>query len=169
MAYDYAFPNTFRTLEEFAAIMTENGTKPELEAYDVGHINHAAWLIEQGALKKPLYLQFVTGFLGGIPATVENLVFLHDTARRTIGDFVWSVIGAGRDQIRLGAVALAMGGNVRVGLEDSLWLGKGKLATKSAEQVEMIVHIAKELSVDIATPDEALEILGLKGLDKVNF
>ena len=126
-------------------------------------------MIEQGHLKKPVYLQFVMGLLGGIPATMENLMFLHKTARDSIGDFVWSVAAAGRHQIPMCTTALLMGGNARVGLEDSLYVEKGRMAKSNAEQVEKVVRIAKELSIEPASADEAREILGLKGLDKVNY
>jgi uncharacterized protein (DUF849 family) len=164
---DYIFPNTFKTLREFCVIFSRHGTKPELEVYDTGMINNIAYLINKGYLQKPVYLQFVLGILGGIPATVENLVFLYETARKAIGDFVWSVCAAGRNQLNMGAVALAMGGNVRVGLEDALYAGPGKLAKSNAEQVEKIVRIAKELGLEPATPDEARQILGLKGYETV--
>jgi uncharacterized protein (DUF849 family) len=164
---DYIFPNTFKTLREFCVIFSRHGTKPELEVYDTGMINNIAYLINKGYLQKPVYLQFVLGILGGIPATVENLVFLYETARKAIGDFVWSVCTAGRNQLNMGAVALAMGGNARVGLEDALYAGPGKLAKSNAEQVEKIVRIAKELGLEPATPDEARQILGLKGYETV--
>jgi len=167
---DFIFPNTFKSLEEFVQTFEENGTKPEAEIYDVGMINNVAYLVKQGYLKEPVYLQFVLGIMGSMPASIENLLFLYETAKRTFGDdFVWSVCAAGRFQLPLCTTALTMGGNVRVGLEDSLYAGKGVMAKSSADQVEKIVRIAKELSIDIATPDEARQILGLKGLDKVNY
>jgi len=169
MTEDFVFTNTFKSLKYFCRTMNQYGTKPELEIYDVAMINNAAHLIELGVLKKPLYLQFVMGILGGIPASTENLVFLLQTARRQIGDFVWSVCAAGRHQMPMCAAALTLGGNVRVGLEDSMYLGKGVLAKSNAEQVENIVRIARDLSLEPATSNEAREILGLKGLDKVNY
>jgi len=169
MTKDWIFPNTFRTLEEFARVFKENGTKPEAEIYDTAMINNIAYLLEEGLLERPVYLQFVLGILGGIPATIQNLVFLYETAQRTIGDFVWSVCAAGRHQLSMCTNALTMGGNVRVGMEDSLYAGKGQMAKSSAEQVEKIVRIARELSIDTATPDEAREILGLKGIDNVAY
>jgi uncharacterized protein (DUF849 family) len=149
--------------------MKEYGTKPELEVYDSGMINNIAYLVNEGILKKPLYIQFVLGILGGIPATVRNLSFLYKSAKEALGDLNWSVCAAGRTQLPMGAAALAMGGNVRVGLEDSLYAGKGQLAKSNAEQVEKIAQIANVLGLDPATPDEARQILGLKGLDKVNY
>jgi len=166
---DFIFPNTFRTMREFLSLMSESNTKPEFEIYDVGMINNLAYLIDSGIAKKPVYLQFVMGILGGIPATVENFVFLLDTARKQIGDFQFSVCAAGKDQIRMCTTSILMGGNARVGLEDSLYLEKGVLAKSSAEQVAKIIRIGKELGVEPATPDEARAILGLKGLDQVNF
>ena len=170
MTRDFIFPNTFKSLEEFAKTFEENGTKPEAEIYDTAMINTVAYLVKQGYVKKPVYLQFVLGIMGGIPPSVQNLVFLYETARRAFGDdFVWSVCAAGRDQLAMCTTALIMGGNVRVGMEDSLYAGKGIMAKSSADQVKKIIRIAKELSIDIAMPDEAREILGLKGLDKVNY
>lgn len=170
MTKDFIFPNTFKSLEEFAQAFKENDTKPEAEIFDSAMINNVAYLIEGGYLEKPVYLQFVLGIMGGMPATIQNLVFLYETARRTLGDdFVWSVCAAGRQQLGICTVALAMGGNARVGMEDSLYAGKGVMAKSSAVQVEKVVHIAQELSVNIATPDEARQILGLKGIDKVSY
>ncbi|MHB1126652.1 MAG: beta-keto acid cleavage family enzyme [Bacillota bacterium] len=169
MTEDYAFANTFKALKYFSKVMTENQTKQELEIYDIGQLNNVAQLIREGYLKTPLYLQFVMGILGGIPATVNNLVFLVTTAKELIGDFVWSVCAAGKHQLPMAAAALAMGGNVRVGLEDSLYAAKGTLAKSNAEQVEIVAKIANYLSLEIADADEARKILGLKGLEKVNF
>jgi len=169
MSEDFIFPNTFKTLREFSRFFKENETKPELEIYDTGMLNNVAFMIGQGHLKKPVYLQFVMGILGGIPATMDNLMFLYNTARETIGDFVWSVCAAGRHQMRMCTTALLMGGNARVGLEDNLYVEKGRMAKSNAEQVEKIVRIARELGIEPAIPDEAREILGLKGLDKVDF
>ncbi len=166
---DFIFSNTFKTLREFSGFFKANKTKPELEIYDVGMLNNQAFMIEQGHVKKPVYLQFVMGILGGIPATMDNLMFLYKTAQETIGDFVWSVCAAGRHQMGRCTTALLMGGNVRVGLEDNLYVEKGRMAKSNAEQVEKIVRIARELGIEPATSDEARQILGLKGLDKVNF
>jgi uncharacterized protein (DUF849 family) len=160
---DLIFPNTFRSLRIFINIFNENQTKPELEIYDAGMIDNLAYLLDQGMLKKPLYIQFVLGILGGLSASVENLVFLHDTARRRLGEgnFVWSVCAAGRNQMPMCTIALLMGGNARVGLEDSLWVGKGVIAKSNADQVEKIVRIAREFGIEPATPDEARKILGI--------
>ena len=171
MTEDFIFPNTFKTLKTYSSAMYESGTKPELEVYDTGMINNIKHLIDLGALRTPVYLQFVMGILGGIPATVENLVYLHDTANRLIGaeNFVWSACAAGKAQLRLMAVTMVMGGNTRVGLEDNLYTGPGRLARSSAEQVSIVANIAKELSIEIASADEARAMLGLKGKQNVGF
>jgi uncharacterized protein (DUF849 family) len=169
MTEDYIFPNTFKSLREFSAAFKKYGTKPEIEIYDVAMINNLAYMIEKGHIQKPVYLQFVMGLLGGIPATIENLIFLYKTAKETIGDFVWSVCAAGKNQLNMGTAALLLGGNVRVGMEDSLYAGKGNLAKSNAEQVENIVRIARLLGVEPTTPAETRKILGLKGLDKVKY
>ena len=166
---DYIFPNTFYTMRRFLEIMRPFETKPEFEIYDVGMINNLAHLIQAGHVKTPVYLQFVMGILGGIPATVDNLVYMVQTAQRLIGDFQWSVCAAGRFQFPITTHGLLMGGNARVGLEDNLYLEKGVLAKNSGEQVAKLIRIARELGIEPATPDEAREILGLKGLDKVNY
>jgi uncharacterized protein (DUF849 family) len=166
---DLIFPNTFKSLEQYLKTFAENETVPEMEIYDVGMIYNLAHMIQQGYVKRPVYLQFVLGILGSIQPSAANLVFLYNTAREVIGDFNWSVCAAGRFQMPMCTLSLIMGGNVRVGLEDNLYLSKGVVAKSNAEQVEKIIRIAKELSLETATPDEARQILGLKGLDKVNF
>ncbi|MBN1375204.1 MAG: 3-keto-5-aminohexanoate cleavage protein [Dehalococcoidia bacterium] len=168
---DYIFPNTFRTLREFLAIFALNEVKPELEIYDLGMVNNLAFMIERGHIKPPVHIQFVTGTLGGVPSTVDSLVTLYNATRTAIGkdNFTWSAIGAGRNQMPICSVALAMGGNVRVGLEDNLYISKGVLAKSSAEQVAKIIRIMRELSQEPATPDEARKMLGLKGLNKVSY
>jgi len=163
------FANTFKTMREFSQAFRECNTKPELEIYDVGMINNAAYMVSEGHLDAPVYIQFVMGILGGIPATLDNLVFLHRTAKDLLGDFKWSVCAAGRAQMPLCTGSLLMGGNVRVGMEDSLYIDKGRLAKSNADQVEKIVRIAGELGIEPASPDEARQILGLKGLDQVNY
>jgi len=169
MSEDYIFSNTFKSMKEYCAIFNENGTKPEFECYDSAMINNIAFMIERGYINKPVYLQFVMGVLGGITPSIENLLFLVDYARRQIGDFEYSVCVAGKDQFPMCTHAFLMGGNVRVGLEDNLYLGKGKIAKSSGEQVEKIARIIREYDSEPATPEEAREILGLKGNDKVNF
>jgi uncharacterized protein (DUF849 family) len=169
MSEDFIFPNTFKTMREYCAHFAENGTKPEFEVYDSGMVNNVAFLIQAGYVKKPVYIQFVMGVLGGITPSPENLMFLVDYARRQIGEFEFSVCVAGRAQFSLCTQSLLLGGNCRVGLEDNLYLEKGRMAKSSGEQVEKIVRIARELGVDAATPDEARKILGLKGIDKVSY
>jgi uncharacterized protein (DUF849 family) len=166
---DFIFPNTFKTMRQYLEIIYANGARPEFEIYDTGMINNLAFLIEKGIAQRPVYLQFVMGILGGIPAALENLVFLVETARKQIGEFQFSVCAAGRHQIPMCTGALILGGHARVGLEDSLYLSKGVLAKSSAEQVAKIVKIARELGLEPATPDEARTILGLKGIAHVNF
>jgi uncharacterized protein (DUF849 family) len=169
MSEDYIFPNTFKTLKEFSQYFAEENTKPEFEIYDSGMLSNLEFLISRGLVKKPIYLQFVLGILGGMQATVNNLIFLYNTAREVIGDFKWSVCAAGKEQFRMCNLALLMGGNTRVGLEDNLYLEKGVMAKSSAEQVEKIIRIGKEHGLEPATPHEAREILNLKGQDKVKF
>ena len=152
---DFIFPNTFKTMRQYLEIIYSNAAKPEFEIYDVGMINNLAFLLEKGIARRPGYLQFVMGILGGIPATLENLVFLLETARKQIGEFEFSVCAAGRHQIPLCTGSLLLGGHARVGLEDSLYLSKGVLAKSSAEQVTKMVTIARELGIEPATPDEA--------------
>jgi uncharacterized protein (DUF849 family) len=166
---DFIFPNTFKTMRQFLETFATTGTKPEFEVYDMGMINNLAFLIKSGIVKTPVYLQFVMGILGGIPATPENLVYLLDTARRQIGDFKFAVCAAGYMQFPLCTQSLIMGGNARVGLEDNLYLEKGVLAKSNADQVKKIIRIAAELGVAPATPAEARQILGLKGLDQVAY
>lgn len=170
MSEDFIFPNTFKTLREFSQFFAEEDTKAELEIYDAGMLNSVAFLLNRSYIKKPIYLQFVLGILGGMQATVNNLVFLVNSTRKIIGDdFVWSACAAGKDQFKMCNLALLMGGFTRVGLEDNLYLEKGKMAQSSAEQVEKIIRIGKEHGLEPASPDEARELLNLKGKDKVRF
>jgi len=170
MSEDFIFPNTFKTLREFSECFAEEDTKPEFEIYDAGMLNNVAFLLQTANIKKPVYLQFVLGILGGMQATVNNLVFLYNSAREIFGhDFVWSVCAAGKNQFKMCNAALLMDGFTRVGLEDNLYLEKGRLAQSSGEQVEKIVRIARELGLESATPEEAREILNLKGSDQVRF
>ncbi len=166
---DYIFPNTFKTMREFLSIYKETDTKPEFEIYDLGMLNNLAFAINAGYVNKPIYLQFVMGILGGIPATSNNLLFLLETAKKTIGDFQFSVCAAGKQQFRMCTQSFLLGGNARVGLEDNLYIKKGVLAKSNAEQVSKVIRIARELELEPATPQEAREMLGLKGLDKVDF
>jgi uncharacterized protein (DUF849 family) len=170
MSEDYIFPNTFKTLKEFSQYFAEQNTKPEFEVYDAGMLNNIAFLVSRGYVQKPIYLQFVLGILGGMQATVNNLVFLYNSARELLGDeFQWSVCAAGKHQFRMCNASLLMGGHTRVGLEDNLYLEKGRMAQSNAEQVDKIIRIAREHGIEPATPDEAREILNLKGLDQVKF
>ena len=169
MTEDFIFANTFKSMKEYCAIFAENGTKPEFEIYDSGMVNNVAFMIEAGYVKKPVYIQFVMGVLGGITPSSENLLFLVDYAKKQIGDFEFSVCVAGRAQFPICTQSLLIGGNCRVGLEDNLYLDRGKMAKSNAEQVAKIIRIARELGIDPATPDEARQILGLKGIDKVNY
>jgi uncharacterized protein (DUF849 family) len=163
------FPNTFKTLREFSQMFAETNTKPELEVYDSGMINNLAYLVRQEYLKKPLHIQFVLGIMGGLPATVNNLNFLYNSARATLGEFTWSTCAIGRFQFPMCTASMIMGGNCRVGMEDNLYVSKGVLAKSNAELVAKMIRILREFGHEPATPDETREILGLKGLDKVNF
>jgi len=166
---DFIFPNTFKTMRQYLEIIYTNEAKPEFEIYDMGMINNLAFMLQKGIAKQPVYLQFVMGILGGIPATLEHLIYLVETARKQIGDFQFSVCAAGRAQIPMCTGSLLMGGHARVGLEDSLYLEKGVLAKSSAEQVAKIIRIGREIGIEPATPDEARKILRLKGIGAVNF
>ena len=166
MTRDYIFRNTFQDIETILGTMSEQGTRFEFECYDVGQLYTLAHFLDRALVKPPLFVQFVFGILGGIGPDVENLLHMKNTAERLLGDaFRWSVLGAGRHQTNLVTIGAIMGGNVRVGLEDSLYLSRGKLAASNAEQVEKIIRILGELSLEVATPDEAREMLALKGPD----
>ena len=169
MTEDLIFPNTFKSIREFCRIFLLNETKPEFEIYDAGMVNNLAVLIQRGHIKRPVYLQFVMGVLGGITPSPENLMFLLDYARKLIGEFEFSVCVAGRAQFPICTQSILLGGHCRVGLEDNLFLEKGQLAKSNAEQVAKMARIIRELGSEPATPDEARQILGLKGLNRVNF
>jgi uncharacterized protein (DUF849 family) len=163
---DFIFKNTFADIETIVSEIGAHGTRFEFECYDVGHLYNLAHFLDRGVLKPPLFVQCILGILGGVGADVENLVHMKTTADRLFGDdYLFSVLGAGRHQTRLVTVGAIMGGNVRVGLEDSIYLERGRLAESNAEQVSKIVRILRELSIEAATPDEAREMLGLKGRD----
>jgi len=168
---DVVFKNTFADIETvFERLGRGCGTRFEFECYDVGHIQTVAWYLREGLVEKPLFIQFVMGILGGIDAAPEQLMHMKATADRLLGDnYRFSVLAAGRWQIPLATMGAIMGGNVRVGLEDSLLIKRRTLASSNAEQVAKIRRIVEELGYEVATPAEAREILGLKGADKVNF
>ncbi len=168
---DYIFPNTFKTLREFLTLFAASDTKPEVEIYDLGMVNNLAFMVERGHMKLPVHIQFVTGTLGGVPSTVNSLVTLVNATRDAIGEgkFTWSAIGAGRFQMPICTVAIAMGGHVRVGMEDNLYLSKGVLAKSNAELVQKIIRIMRDLGHEPAGPAETRSMLGLKGPDKVNY
>ena len=168
---DYIFRNTFRDIAMIARTLGgEHGTKFEHECYDVGHLYNLAHCLDAKWFQPPVFVQMVFGILGGIGAELRNLVFMKETADHLFGDdFQWSVLGAGRMQMPFATQAAMMGGNLRVGLEDSLFISRGQLAENSAQQVAKIRRIVEELGLQIATPDEARGILGLKGADRVKF
>jgi len=165
------FRNTFDDIGKVAQTLGgDHQVKFEHECYDVGHIYNLKFCVDQGMFKAPIFLQFVMGILGGITANIDNLVFMKQTADRLFGtDYQWSVIGAGAQQMKLGAVSAQMGGHVRVGLEDSLFIERGVLASSNAQQVEKMRGILETQGNEVATPAEAREMLGLKGADKVAF
>ena len=166
MTRDFIFKNTFLDIETIVTEVGAGGTRFEFECYDVGHLYNLAHFLERGVVKPPLFVQCIFGILGGVGPDVENLVHMKGVADRLFGDdYLLSVLGAGRHQTRLVTVGAIMGGNVRVGLEDSIYLEKGRLAESNAQQVEKIARILGELSLDIATPADAREMLGLKGPD----
>ncbi|MYH58632.1 MAG: 3-keto-5-aminohexanoate cleavage protein [Boseongicola sp. SB0675_bin_26] len=172
MTRDFIFPNTFATIEYALKELGEkHGTKFEFECYDLGHLYNVKWFVDQGMIKPPFFIQFVLGILGGAGAELENLQHLNRMADKLFGpeNYEWSVLGAGRQQMNMATQAALLGGNLRVGLEDSLYIGKGELAVSNAQQVEKVRTIVEALGLDVATPDEARERLGLKGGDKVAF
>ncbi len=168
---DFIFRNTFRDIERILKMLgEEHGTRFEHECYDIGHLYNLAHFVDRGLIKPPFFVQTIFGILGGIGADMRNLMFMKETADRLFGeDYRWSVLAAGRSQIPFATQAAMMGGNVRVGLEDSLFIGRGKLARSNAEQVAKIRRIIEELGYSVATPAEAREILALKGGDQVGF
>ena len=168
---DAIFKNTFRDIESILQQLGEGcGTRFEFECYDVGHLYNLAHFLERGLVKPPLFVQTVFGILGGIGADVENLLQLRRIADKLFGqDYHWSILASGRHQIDFVTMGAIMGGNIRVGLEDSLFLGKGVFAKSNADQVAKIGRILKELSLEMATPAEARQMLALKGKDQVAF
>ena len=168
---DYIFRNTFRDIATIAETLSSAGTRFEHECYDVGHLYNLAHFVDRGMLKVPLFIQMVFGILGGIGPDLDNLLFMKRTADRLFGEsnFQWSVLAAGRHQMPFVTEAALLGGHVRVGLEDSLFIERGRLAISNGEQVEKIVRILSEMGHRPATPTEARQILALKGPDRVGF
>jgi len=171
MTRDFVFMNTFKSMEVFLNIMKEHGTKPEMECYDMGHIYNAAFLADRGFMEPPFFLQFILGIVGAIQPSVENLVHMKNTADKLFGDdYTWSVLPVGRNQFALGSVAAVMGGNVRVGLEDNVYIAKGELMKSNGDAVAKIKRImSDDFSIDVATPDDVRSILKLKGKGKTKF
>jgi uncharacterized protein (DUF849 family) len=168
---DVVFKNTFADIEQvFSQLGAGHDTRFEFECYDVGHIQTLAFYLREGVVREPVFVQFVLGVLGGIDACPENLLHMKATADRLLGDsYRFSVLSAGRLQIPLATIGAILGGHVRVGLEDSLLIGRGQLARNNAEQVAKIRRVLEELGYEIASPAEARRMLSLKGADKVNF
>ncbi len=164
------FKNTFADIEYILTTCAQNQTRFEIECYDIGHLYTLAHFADRGVVKPPFFIQSVFGILGGIGTDSEDVMHMKRTADRLFGsDYRWSVLGAGRHQMRIAAMAAGMGGNVRVGLEDSLWGGPGQLATSNAEQVSTVRQIIEGMGLEIASPEEARDMLQLKGADKVGF
>ena len=164
------FRNTFADIKEAAETLAPHNIKFEHECYDVGHLYNLKFCMDIGLFKPPVFIQFVMGILGGIGSDVENLLFMKKTADKLLGDnYRWSILAAGAAQIPMATTASQIGGNVRVGLEDSLFIARGELAESNAQQVHKIRRIIEELGNEVASPDEAREILDLKGGDRVNF
>jgi uncharacterized protein (DUF849 family) len=163
--------NTFVSLEVFLKTMQENDTRNECECYDVSHIYNIYHYVRQGIIKPPIWLQFVTGAVGSIGSAPEDVMFMKQTADRLLGaeNYGWSIIGAGLGYLNTAPLAIMLGGHVRVGLEDNIFVKRGVLAKSNAELVEKVVRLAGELGREIATPDDVRKMLKLKGRDKVNF
>jgi uncharacterized protein (DUF849 family) len=169
-SHDRIFKNTFKDIAHILQSCSGNETRFEIECYDIGHLYTAAHFLERGLVKPPLFIQSVFGIRGGIGPHPEDVLHMKRTADRLFGDqYQWSVLGGGRNQMYIATQSAVMGGNVRVGLEDSLWIGKGQLAKSNADQVSKIRRILEELGLEIATPEDAREILKLKGRNNVNF
>ncbi|MEJ2800968.1 3-keto-5-aminohexanoate cleavage protein [Comamonadaceae bacterium PP-2] len=164
------FKNTYADIENILRLGQANGTRFEFECYDISHLNNLAYFVDKGLIQGTVFVQSVFGILGGIGGHPEDLMHMKRTADRLLGDrYQWSILGAGRNQMPLATIGAAMGSHVRVGLEDSLWIGPGQLAASSAEQVRRIRAVLEALNVDVASPDEAREMLGLKGAANVAF
>ncbi|WP_321877818.1 BKACE family enzyme [Paraburkholderia bannensis] len=168
---DIIFRNTFRDIRRIVEQLGESGTRFEFECYDIGHLYNLAHFVNEGLIKPPFFIQSIFGILGGIGPDPENLALMRTTADRLFGreNYRFSVLGAGRHQMSMLTAGAVFGGNVRVGLEDSLFLERGKLATSNADQVRKIKRILQELSLEVATPDEAREMLQLKGAARTSI
>lgn len=167
---DNVFKNTFYDQEKIFGIMKETGTKPEMECYDVAHLYNTAYWADKGAIDPPFWLQLIFGILGGIQPSIENLVFMKTTADKLFGsDYVWSTLAAGRHEFNLCTVSAIMGGHARVGLEDNLYIGKGKLAKNNAEMVLKMIRLITELDFEHSTAEEMRVRLNLKGKNRVAF
>jgi uncharacterized protein (DUF849 family) len=168
---DYIFRNTFRDIQKILSTMSEAGTKFEHECYDLGHLYNLAHFVDRGLVRPPFFVQMIFGILGGIGADLENLFIMKETADRLFGrgSYQWSVLAAGRHQMPFLTQAALLGGHVRVGLEDSLFIERGVLAASNAQQVQKIVRILKEMGHQPASPAEARAVLGLKGADRVEI
>jgi uncharacterized protein (DUF849 family) len=164
------FKNTFKDIAHILQSCSNNDTRFEIECYDIGHLYTAAHFLDRGLVKPPLFIQSVFGIRGGIGPHPEDVLHMRRTADRLFGNqYQWSVLGGGRNQMYIATQSAVMGGNVRVGLEDSLWIGKGQLAKTNADQVSKIRRILVELGLEVATPEDARNILKLKGKNNVNF
>ena len=164
------FKNTFKDIAHILQSCSNNDTRFEIECYDIGHLYTAAHFLDRGLVKPPLFIQSVFGIRGGIGPHPEDVLHMRRTADRLFGNqYQWSVLGGGRNQMYIATQSAVMGGNVRVGLEDSLWIGKGQLAKTNADQVSKIRRILEELGLEVATPEDARNILKLKGKNNVNF
>ena len=168
---DSIFPNTFKSIEYILKNLgEEHGTKFEFECYDLGHLYNLAYFVDKGLIKPPFFIQMIFGILGGVGADLDNMMHMHTIAQKLFGsEYEWSVLAAGRHQMAFCTQAALLGGNLRVGLEDSLYIGKGELAKTNAEQVAKIRRIVEDLSLTVASPEEARARLGLKGGDRVSF
>ena len=170
MTRDFVFKNTFADCERMLAMMRAVGTKPELECYDIGHLHNAAYFVDRGLIEPPFWFQFIMGIFGGIQPSVDHLLHFKNTADKLFGkDYQWSVLAAGRHEMPLGTVGAVLGGAVRVGLEDNLYLAKGVLARSNAELVAKIRRILNELGLQAASPTEARALLELKGPSNTRF
>lgn len=171
MTQDFIFPNTFKTIEYALNNLGEaHGTRFEFECYDLGHLYNLAHFVDKGIIKPPFFIQMIYGILGGVGADPDNLMHMHTIAQKLFGDaYEWSVLAAGKNQMPFATQAAMLGGNLRVGLEDSLYIGQGELAESNAQQVLKIRRIIEELGMTVATPAQARERLALKGAENVKF